>query len=119
LGPAGTGVTTIPADTGSLAGAREEAAAHRAHLQAQRGRARAESTVGFELLEHTNGVGIRAHAASLEEAFGAWRPGQGDQVGLVLDADDLGSLLVDWLNEVVHLHEARRAPALGHCTVLA
>ena len=107
MGPAGTGVTTIPADTGSLAGAPEEAAAHRAHLQAQRGRARAESTVGFELLEHTNGVGIRAHGASLEEAFGAWRPGQGDQVGLVLDAADVGSLLVDWLNEVVHLHEAR------------
>jgi hypothetical protein len=72
LGPAGTGVTTIPADTGSLAGAPEEADAHRAHLQEQRVRARAEPTVG-----------------------------------LILDADDLGSPLVDWLNEVVHLHEAR------------
>jgi hypothetical protein len=35
-------------------------------------------------------------------AAGPRRPGR-----LILDADDLGSLLVDWLNEVVHLHEAR------------
>jgi hypothetical protein len=33
--------------------------------------------------------------------------GQGDQVGLVLDADAASSLLIDWLNEAVHLHEAR------------
>jgi hypothetical protein len=107
LGSAGTGVTTIPADISSLAGPSEEATAHRAHLQAQRGRARAEPTVGFELLEHTTGVGIRAHGASLEEAFGCGGRAKGDQIGLVLDADDLGRPLVDWLNEVVHLHEAR------------
>jgi SHS2 domain-containing protein len=75
------------------------------------------------LLEHIVGVGIRAHGASLEEPFeqatlglaevlGAWQPGQGGQVGVVLDADDLGSLLIDWLNKVVHLHKARGV-ALG------
>jgi putative phosphoribosyl transferase len=38
VGTAGTGVTTVPADTGDLAGTPEEAAARRAHVQAQRGR---------------------------------------------------------------------------------
>jgi hypothetical protein len=105
--PAGTGVTTVPANTGSLAGTPDEAAAHRAHLQAQRGRARAEPTVGFALLEHTTAVGIRATARPWRRRSGRGGRAKGDRFGLVLDADDLGSLLVDWLNEVVHLHEAR------------
>jgi putative phosphoribosyl transferase len=38
VGTAGTGVTTIPADTGDLAGTPEEAAVRRPHVQAQRAR---------------------------------------------------------------------------------
>jgi putative phosphoribosyl transferase len=38
VGTAGTGVTTVPADTGDLAGTPEEVAARRAHVQAQRAR---------------------------------------------------------------------------------
>jgi SHS2 domain-containing protein len=82
---------------------------------------------GFELLEHTADVGIRAWAGSLEEAFerateglaevlGALRPGApgpGDPVPVEVTADDLGGLLVDWLNEVVWLREVRQAALAG------
>lgn len=86
---------------------------------------------GFELLEHTADVGIRSFGASVEEVFeqatrglaeiiGAWRrdPGAeieaGDEVQVAVDADpgDLAGLLVDWLSEVLYLHELRDA-ALG------
>ena len=82
---------------------------------------------GFELLEHTADVGIRAWAGSLEEAFerateglaevlgalgtGAWGPG--DPVPVEVTADDLGGLLVDWLNEVLWLREVREAALAG------
>lgn len=85
---------------------------------------------GFELLEHTADVGIRAWGASLEEAFehatkglaevlgalgpggsggppggspGASGPGQATPVEVT--APDPGGLLVDWLNEVLWLLE--------------
>jgi SHS2 domain-containing protein len=78
---------------------------------------------GFELLEHTADVGVRARGATLEEAFeqatlglaevlGAWRPGQGETVAVAVTAGDTAGLLVDWLNEVLWLHETR-----GHAAV--
>jgi SHS2 domain-containing protein len=80
-------------------------------------------TAGFELLEHTADIGIRARGPTLEEAFeqatlglaevlGVWRPGPGERVEIALEGDDPGGLLVDWLNEVLYLHEVREA-ALG------
>lgn len=80
---------------------------------------------GFELLEHTADVGIRARGATLEEAFeqatlglaevlGALRPGPGETVAVEVTASDPGALLVDWLNEVLWLHEVR-----GHAGVAA
>ena len=80
---------------------------------------------GFELLEHTADVGIRARGATLEEAFeqatlglaevlGAGRPGQGEVVAVEVTAGDPGALLVDWLNEVLWLHETR-----GHAAIAA
>jgi SHS2 domain-containing protein len=80
---------------------------------------------GFELLEHTADVGIRARGATLEEAFeqatlglaevlGALRPGPGATVAVEVAAGDPGALLVDWLNEVLWLHEVR-----GHAGVAA
>jgi len=80
---------------------------------------------GFELLEHTADVGIRARGATLEEAFeqatlglaevlGALRPGGGEVVDVEVTAGDPGALLVDWLNEVLWLHEVR-----GHAGVAA
>lgn len=86
---------------------------------------------GFELLEHTADVGIRAWAGSLEEAFarateglaevlGALRPpggsgetGPREAVAVEVTADDLGGLLVDWLNEVLWLREVRQAALAG------
>ena len=84
-------------------------------------------TGGFELLEHTADDGIRARAATLEEAFehateglaevlGALAPGRspgasepGEPVPVEVTAPDPGGLLVDWLNEVLWLLETSRA----------
>jgi SHS2 domain-containing protein len=86
---------------------------------------------GFELLEHTADVGIRARGAILEEAFeqatlglaevqGAPAPGpekqlsgRGEAVAVQVSASDPGGLLVDWLNEVLWLTETRRAAVAG------
>jgi SHS2 domain-containing protein len=80
---------------------------------------------GFELLEHTADVGIRARGAGLEEAFehateglaevlGAWRPERsGEAVAVEAAAPDPGGLLVDWLNEVLWLREVRQAVVAG------
>jgi protein archease len=82
---------------------------------------------GFELLEHTADIGIRARGASLEEVFehateglaevlGA-RPGgsggSGEAVAVEVSAGDRGGLLVDWLNEVLWLREVRQAVVSG------
>ena len=85
---------------------------------------------GFELLEHTADVGIRARGATLEEVFehateglaevqGALRPegsaevGPGEPVAVEVSAADPGGLLVDWLNEVLWLREVRGAVVAG------
>jgi SHS2 domain-containing protein len=94
---------------------------------------------GFELLEHTADVGIRARGATLEEAFeqatlglaeilGAlaaggsggppgWPPGgsegPGEAVAVQVSAPDPGGLLVDWLNEALWLREVRQAWLAG------
>ncbi len=79
---------------------------------------------GFELLEHTADVGIRARGASLEAAFeqateglaeilGELAPGPGEPVPVEVTAGDLGGLLVDWLNEVLWLREVRQAAVAG------
>jgi SHS2 domain-containing protein len=83
---------------------------------------------GFELLEHTADVGIRARGATLEEAFeqatlglaevlGALMPGRsggpGEAVAVEVSAPDPGGLLVDWLNEVLWLREVRQAWLAG------
>jgi SHS2 domain-containing protein len=84
---------------------------------------------GFELLEHTADVGIRAHGATVEEAFeqatrglaevlGALEPegrsgGPGELVAVEVSAADPGGLLVDWLNEVLWLRETRDAWLAG------
>jgi SHS2 domain-containing protein len=95
---------------------------------------------GFELLEHTADVGVRARGATLEEAFeqatlglaevlGALRPGRHspggargrspggarghEEVAIEVTAGDPGGLLVDWLNEVLWLHEVRQHAAVA------
>lgn len=74
----------------------------------------------FEIIEHTADVGIRAEGATAEEAFeqatlgladivGGWRPGPGETVPIEVEARDRPGLLVDWLNEVLFLQDARDA----------
>ncbi len=76
---------------------------------------------GFEILEHTADVGIRATGDSLEEIFkqaalglveilGAWKPGEnGDEFRLDLEAADVAALLVYWLSDILYLQESRDA----------
>jgi SHS2 domain-containing protein len=79
---------------------------------------------GYEILEHTADVGVRARGATLEECFeqatlglaevmGIWRPGGGEEQPVELEAADLGALLVDWLSEVIYLHDSRDADLGG------
>ena len=72
------------------------------------------------MLEHTADVGLRVHAATLEEVFdqatrglldilGAWREGAGTEEAIEAEARDVAALLVDWLDEVLFLHDSRDA----------
>jgi len=83
-----------------------------------------QATAGFQLLEHTADIGIRARGATLEEAFeqaalglaevqGSLAPGPGHPVPVEVSAADPGGLLVDWLNEVLWLTETRQAALAG------
>ena len=75
---------------------------------------------GFEILEHTADVGVRATAATVEGVFeqatlglleitGAAAAGTGERIPISVEAGDLGALLVDWLEEVLYLQDARDA----------
>jgi SHS2 domain-containing protein len=77
---------------------------------------------GYELLEHTADIGVRARGPTLEALFeqatlalgellgaGPGWPARGDTVPVAVEAADLGGLLVDWLNEIVYLLEVRGA----------
>jgi SHS2 domain-containing protein len=78
----------------------------------------------FEVLAHTADVGLRARGATLEETFeaathglasilGAWSPGPGDTFTIAIEPGDLGAQLVDWLSEVLYLHDSRDALIAG------
>ena len=80
--------------------------------------------MGFEIVEHTADVGIKASGTSVEEAFrettlgllditGTWAPGPGDEVSLEFASTDPASLLVDWLGEILYLQDARDALVSG------
>lgn len=76
---------------------------------------------GYEIIEHTADVGVRAGGATLEEAFEQTTLGlieilgaeggnaPGTPVELSLEGPDLEALLVDWLNEVIYVQESRDA----------
>ncbi|HEV2755298.1 MAG TPA: archease [Actinomycetota bacterium] len=76
----------------------------------------------FEILEHTADVGIKAEAVDLSGVFeqatlglldiiGTWAPSAapGDAVEIAVEAGDAGALLVDWLGEVLYVHDSRDA----------
>jgi len=72
---------------------------------------------GYEILEHTADIGVRSFGPTvvscfeqagwgLAELLGASRPGTDGETRRVIAASpDLGSLLVDYLNELIALHE--------------
>ncbi|HEY3246691.1 MAG TPA: archease [bacterium] len=72
----------------------------------------------FEIFEHTADVGIEARGASLRELFASAAEGMlsllispaavqvRERRRVVVDADDLEGLLVDWLNELLVLLNA-------------
>ena len=73
---------------------------------------------GFEILEHTADVGVRATGTSTEDVFeqatrglleitGAYAPGRGDRIAIDVSANDIGGALVDWLEDVLFLQDAR------------
>ena len=76
---------------------------------------------GFEHIEHTADIGVKAWDETLEGCFeqatlgvldimAAWRPGDSDEtVPIEVRARDLGGVLVDWLSEVLYIHESRDA----------
>lgn len=79
---------------------------------------------GYEILEHTADVGVRARGATLEETFENAIAGLADIMGIVADgdgravpmevqADDLGGLLVELLGEVLYLHEVHGGRLAG------
>jgi SHS2 domain-containing protein len=82
----------------------------------------------FELIEHTADVGIKAYGESLKEMFESAASGLfsviADPEGVksvgefkvVLQAEDKEQLLVDWLNELLYIHEVYEA-LLGEFTV--
>ena len=73
---------------------------------------------GFEFLEHTADLGIRAWGGSTPEAFeqaarglaevmGLRVPGPGTRRVVRLRADDTAGLLVGFLNELLFIHETQ------------
>jgi SHS2 domain-containing protein len=76
--------------------------------------------MGFEIIEHTADVGIRAWGGTLAETFeqatlglaaimGIHVPEAGESVSIEVEAPDPGALLVDWLSEILWLHDANDA----------
>jgi SHS2 domain-containing protein len=74
----------------------------------------------FEILEHTADVGIAAEGSTLAEVFeqaslglaaiiGIYAPGAGESIPIEVESSDPGALLVDWLSEILWLHDVRDA----------
>jgi len=89
--------------------------------------ARSETDAGYQIIEHTADLGVRAWGPTLEAAFeqAAWAlvdlldirsTGEGTRRRLTLSGADAGSLLVDFLNELVFLCETEEV-AVSDVTV--
>jgi SHS2 domain-containing protein len=74
----------------------------------------------FEVLEHTADVGLRLTGDSPEEVLeaaargladleGSWFPREGEERRVEVRAQDLPSLLVAWLDELLYLRDAEDA----------
>lgn len=87
-----------------------------------------DSSLAFEILEHTADIGLRARGRTLEELFenASWgladildvdRGAQANEAlppsPITLTASDLEALLVEWMNELILLTEEGRACIAG------
>ena len=74
----------------------------------------------FEILEHTADVGLRLTGDTREDVFeaaargladleGSWFPGEGEERRTEVRGQDLPSLLVAWLDELLYLRDAEDA----------
>ncbi len=75
------------------------------------------SNVKYEVLEHTADVGLRVYGTTLEQLFEHAALGMFDlmtdvdvvkargEVEIRVEAPDIESLLVDWLTELLYIHE--------------
>jgi protein archease len=74
----------------------------------------------FEVLEHTADVGLRLTGDTREDVFeaaargladleGSWFPGEGEERRAEVRAQDLPSLLVAWLDELLYFRDAEDA----------
>lgn len=73
----------------------------------------------YEFIEHTADIAIKAYGKSVEESFGNAAKGMFDVITDVskvepkgeyqvrVKSDDLENLLVDWLSELLFLHETQ------------
>lgn len=79
---------------------------------------------GYEILEHTADVGLRARGTTLEETFahavagladimGIAGDGDGRPVAIEVEGDDFGALLVELLGEVLYVHEVHGGRVTG------
>lgn len=76
---------------------------------------------GFEIIDHTADIGIVAYGADMEEVFSnaalallslITNPESVEErlhLDVKVSAEDRGSLLVEWLNELIYLFDARHA----------
>lgn len=76
--------------------------------------------IPFEVFEHTADIGLRSYGRTLEEAFENAARGMfslmadlntveaTEEVKVRVEADDPGSLLVAWLNELLYLFDAKK-----------
>lgn len=73
---------------------------------------------GYEILEHTADVGLRAIAPDITSLFeqatrglcdiaGIWQEQSGTPVEIGVEARDREGLVVDWLNEVLYVHDSQ------------
>ncbi|GFP19992.1 hypothetical protein HKBW3S03_01496, partial [Candidatus Hakubella thermalkaliphila] len=73
----------------------------------------------FEVIDHTADIGLKAYGDSLGELFENFAYGifsqiadldnveERDSFEIILEAEDQEELLVDWLNELLYISDAR------------
>ena len=84
-----------------------------------------ENMKKYEFIEHTADIGVRAYGKNLSEAFENVAVGMFDIISdtskidrtgeyrIDLEADNIEQLLVDWLSELLYIHETKNVLLSG------